>query len=151
MRKLLITAALAAVALGGAAACTTAPPGDGPSSSPTSAAADQSASVCADAIAYEKAQSLASVNKIQEGINDAASGNTAGVAQVQTDLTKLLGDWTTKFTDLSQKPVKAEVKASLGEWLTFLNQVPAQAQTTTLPQLQSQFNDLDTKLTTACA
>jgi hypothetical protein len=149
MRKLLITAALAAVALGGAAACTTAPPGGGPSSSATTA--DQTAAVCTDAIAYEKTQSLASVNKIQEGVNDAAAGNTAGVAQVQADLTKLLGEWTTKFTGLSQQPVKPEVKASLGEWLTFLNQVPAQAQTTTLPQLQAQFNDLDTKLTTACA
>jgi hypothetical protein len=161
MRKLLIVAILAGVALAGAAACST--PSTTPTSAPTSgsaggsapttaAAADQTAAVCSQALALEKSDGAQVLTEVQTYLAAVASGNAGNSAQTLADLEKIQADWVTAFQGFAGQPVKPEVKTALQNFLTFVQGFGNTASgTPNLTQIQAQYNQLDQALTTACA
>jgi hypothetical protein len=152
MRKLLIMAILAGVALTGAAACATNTPAGSVSSAPgstTAAAADQTADVCAQALALEKADGTAVLTKVQAYLSAVASGQAVDGTQVLADLTKIQSDWVTAFTAFAGKPVKPEVKTALQNFITFVQGIN-QNSNLTVADVTSKYNQLDLALATAC-
>lgn len=152
MRKLLIVAILAGVALTGAAACATNTPAGSVSSAPgstTAAGADQTADVCTQALALEKADGTAVLTKVQAYLQAVASGQAVDGTQVLADLTKIQSDWVTAFTTFSDKPIKPEVKTALQNFITFVQGLN-QSSNLTVTQVTSTYNQLDQALATAC-
>jgi hypothetical protein len=152
MRKLLITAIVAGVALGGAAACASNTPAGSVSSAPgstTAAAADQTADVCAQALALEKTDGTAVLTKVQAYLQAIASGQAVDSTQVLADLTKIQSDWVTAFTTFADKPVKPEVKTALQNFITFVQGI-SQNSNLTVAEVTSKYHDLDQALATAC-
>jgi ABC-type glycerol-3-phosphate transport system substrate-binding protein len=152
MRKLLIVAVLATAALGGAAACASSTPGSSPTSTPpASSASDQTKAVCDEAIAFEKQQGSSMVAKVQQALADMAAGKTVDPAQLQADLLKMQQDWTTKFNELSAKPIKPEVKTAITNFVTNLQQIAQSSNAASMAQAQAKLTELDQALSTACA
>jgi len=153
MRKLLIMAIVAGVALGGAAACASNTPADTVSSPPSSGSTaepvDQTADVCAQALALEKADGTAVLTKVQSYLAAIASGQAVDSTQVLADLTKIQSDWVTAFTAFAGKPVKPEVKTALQNFITFVQGI-SQNSNLTVTQVTTQYNQLDAALATAC-
>jgi hypothetical protein len=154
MRKLMITAALAAVALAGVAGCADNSPKPASSSSASSAAAtaaDQTKQVCDEAASTSTTAAAAIQAKATELV--AANGDQAKMLQVGTDLAKLASDWSAKLTELSAKPINAQVKQALSDGVTTITTLsnPTTLQSTTPAQVQSQIQGAIGKITAACA
>lgn len=152
MRKLLIVAILAGAALAGAAACATNTPAGSVSSAPgstTAVGADQTADICTQAVALEKADGTAVLTKVQAYLQAVASGQAVDGTQVLADLTKIQSDWVTAFTTFSSKPIKPEVKTALQNFITFVQGLN-QSSNLTVAQVTSTYNQLDQALATAC-
>jgi hypothetical protein len=155
MRKLIISAALATVALAAAAGCAdnSVKPGSSASASAgtTTSAADQTAAVCAQAATVSTTAGEAISAKATEAA--AASGDQAKQLQLAGDLVKLANDWSAKLTELSTKPIKPEVKQSLTEGATTITGLanPAAIQTTSAAQIETKLKTVGAKITTACA
>jgi hypothetical protein len=152
MRKLVIMAIVAGVALGGAAACASNTPADTVSSAPgstTAAATDETADVCAQALALEKADGTAVLTKVQSYLAAIAQGQAVDSTQVLADLTKIQSDWVTAFTAFAGKQVKPEVETALQNFITFVQGI-SQNSNLTVPQVTAQYESLDQALATAC-
>lgn len=158
MRKLIITAALATVALAAAAGCADNSPKPSSSASSTAAAAgttaaaaDQTKEVCTEAASTSTTAGLAISAKAKDIA--AASGDQAKQLQVAGDLIKLANDWSSKLTELSAKPIKPEVKQALTEGATTITGLtnPAALQSANASQIESQLTALVAKISTACA
>ena len=157
MRKLIITAAFAALALTGVAACadnsepgtsTTTTPAGG--SSP-SAAGDQTKQVCDEA--QSASTTAADALKAKATELAAAGSDQAKQLQIGTELATIAGDWSKKLNELSAKPIKPEVKQALTEGVSTINSLsnPMTLQSTSAAQVETQLKALAAKLTAACA
>jgi ABC-type Fe3+-hydroxamate transport system substrate-binding protein len=155
MRKLIISAALATVALAAAAGCAdnSVKPSSSASASAgtTTSAADQTAAVCEQAGTVSTTAGEAISAKATEAA--AASGDQAKQLQIAGDLIKLANDWSAKLTELSNKPIKPEVKQSLTEGATTITGLanPAAIQTTSAAQVETKLKTVVAKIATACA
>jgi hypothetical protein len=150
MRKLLILAALAAVALGGAA-CATTPSAPLPGSSTSAAASDQTKQVCADAQSANTAAIATLQQKLTEGQQAFLAGDAAKVSAAQSAALSTITSWTANLTTLSQKPIKPSVKQVLTDGITTINGLAASMATTSQADAQTKLTDFTTKLATACA
>ncbi len=153
MRKFMIIAAMAAVALGGAAACAQSPASPSPSTSaPTSAAAaDETKSVCTDATSASTTAIATLKQKLTEGTTAFLAGDTAKVAAAQAAAKQTATDWTTKLTALAAKPIKPEVKTLLTNGVSTINTLVASMARTPAADAETKLNDFTTKLAAACA
>ncbi len=159
MRKLMITASLAAVALAGLAACadnSVSPSSSQSASTPASAsattsAADQTKQVCLDAAAAGSTASTELQAKFVEA--QAANGDQMKLVQIAGDAARIAGQWSTKLTELSAKPIDPDVKAALTEGATTIQGLtnPATMQSLTPVAAAAQLQGVITKITTACA
>lgn len=150
MRKLMMTAAMAAVALGGAAACgTSSPEPSGTTQATTTTAADQTKEVCAQAISEGTTATAAIKTKVAEAMAAFSAGDQAKVLQITNDIKKTAGDWSTKLNELSNKPIKPEVKAALTDGITKINTLAAA--TTPPVDAEAKMTEFATKLAAACA
>jgi hypothetical protein len=158
MRKVLITAALVAAALGGVAACGTTPaastsssPSTNGSAAPTTAvAADETKDVCTQAIALEQQNGKQVLAKVQQAIADSAAGKTVDFTQLEADLTAIQQSWVTAFQGFSARNIKPGVKIAIDNFITFL-QTLNQSSQDTLTTVTTKFNELDQALVAACA
>jgi hypothetical protein len=155
MRKLIITAALATVALAAAAGCAdnSVKPSSSTSASAgtTTSAADQTAAVCEEAGAVSTTAGEAISAKAKDAA--AASGDQVKQLQIAGDLIKLANDWSAKLTELSAKPIKPEVKQALTDGATTITGLanPAAIQTTSAAQIETKLKTLVTNVASACA
>jgi hypothetical protein len=156
MRKLIITAALATVALAAAAGCAynSVKPSSSESVSTgtsTTSAADQTAAVCEQAGTVSTTAGDAIAAKAKDAA--AASGDQVKQLQIAGDLIKLANDWSAKLTELSAKPIKPEVKQALTDGATTITGLanPAAIQTTSAAQIETKLKTLVTTIASACA
>ena len=155
MRKLIISAVLATIALTAAAGCAdnSVKPSSSASASAgtTTSAADQTAAVCEQASTVSTTAGQAISAKATEAA--AAGGDQARQFQIAGDLIKLANDWAAKLTELSNKPIKPEVKQSLTEGATTITGLanPAAIQTTSAAQIETKLTTVVAKIRTACA
>jgi hypothetical protein len=151
MRKVLIAAVLAGVALGGVAACSSGTPSNGTTTpAASSTTQDETKDVCTQAIAMEKQNGAAVIAKIQAAFASIAAGGTVD-PQLQSDLLKIQSDWVTAFNGFAAKPIKPEVKTAITNFVTYVQSFVASGNSQTLPQATAKFNELDQALTAACA
>lgn len=160
MRKLMITASLAAVALAGLAAC--ADNSVNPSSSqsantptvtsaPATTAADQTKQVCTDAAAASSTAAVALQAKFAEV--QAANGDQMKLLAIATDAAKIATEWSGKLTTLAAKPIDPDVKKALTDGATTIQTMinPATIQSLTPTTAATQLAGVTTKISTACA
>jgi hypothetical protein len=146
MRRFLITAALAVVAVGAAAGCTT-----GPTPTPSATgSADETKAVCDQAKAYAATASAAILAKYTEGTQAIASGNAAAAATAAAAGKQLLADWSTTYKQFANKSIKPDVKTAITNIANWAEQT-AGATSADPAALQATYADLSTKLATACA
>ena len=155
MRKLLIVAAMAAAALGSAAACTQGTPASTTTTTTaaaTTTGADETAAVCTEALATQSTNSAQALAKVNEAMQAASSGQLDKIPAIKTQIEGIVATWKTKFTELSGKSIKPEVKTVLTDTVTFLDQLAANANNpTALGDAQTKLTELSGRLTTACA
>ena len=139
MRKLMITAVAAAVALGPVAACS------------SGGSADQTREVCVEAIAAGTTASAAIQAKVNEGSQAVASGDQAKLLQIAADLRKTASDWSAKLTELSQKQIKPEVKTALTESAATISNLADPTKNVAASEAQTKLIEIGTKINAACA
>jgi ABC-type Fe3+-hydroxamate transport system substrate-binding protein len=155
MRKLMITAALATVALAGAAGCAdnSVKPSSSASAStaaPTTSAADQTKAVCEEAGTVSTTAGEAIAAKAKEVA--AASGDQTKQLKIGGELITLANDWSAKLTELSAKPIKPEVKQALTDGATTIKGLtnPVAIQTANAAEIESKLKLLVGKISAAC-
>jgi hypothetical protein len=159
MRKLMIVGLLAAVALGGVAACKT--DGDNgttpsasasaPSGTTTTASApDETAAVCAQALALEKGNGSTVLAKIQQALAAAAVGNMTSAQQLQGEVVTLGQQWVIAYQELQAKNIKPAVKTAINNFITFIQSIGTDP-TVTLASATAKYAELDQALVAACA
>jgi ABC-type Fe3+-hydroxamate transport system substrate-binding protein len=155
MRKLMITAALATVALAGAAGCadnsvTPSSSASASTAAPATTAADQTKAVCEEAGTVSTTAGEAISAKAKEVA--AASGDQTKQLKIAGDLITLANDWSAKLTELSAKPIKPEVKQALTDGATTIKGLtnPVAIQTANAAQIESQLKLLVDKISVAC-
>lgn len=157
MRKFIIAAALVTTALTGAAGCAdNSKPGTDATSAPaattaTDRVADQTKAVCTEAISTSTAATAAFTAKFTEFLAAAASGDTAKFDTLEADFAKLANDWKGKLTELSTKPIKAEVKTALTDGIAKVEQITSEDGSLTAEKVQADLATFNTKLAAACA
>ena len=155
MRKLVISAALVALALGGAAACAAeAPTPAATSAAPTTTAAsttDQSKSVCNEAVTAATSSGLIIQTKATDLKAAVAANDLTKAAQVGAELQKTATDLSTKLTTLSNGNIKPEIKTALTDLVTTINKHASAGAAINATQAESEITAGIGKLTTACA
>jgi hypothetical protein len=148
MRKVLMAAVVVTAALGGTAGCTSSP-GAG-----AAAQADDTASVCSQAIAYERTQTEVAKAAFLQVVGALGAGDPTDAQQSEGDIVGIAKDWQTTFSGLASKNVKPSVKTALNDWVTFLTTTLASASAANSPTavttIQGKLATLDTELVTAC-
>ena len=152
MRKLIVTVAMAAFALGAAAACTSETPtttATTPATSTTTAATggDATAAVCAEAQAYNATAFTAIAAKWAELEAAIKAQDTDALTKASDEGTKLLEDWEAKLAELIAKQPKAEVVTAL----TNMKALASGDNDATADELQGEFTKLAGAIATACA
>jgi len=157
MRKLILTAAMLAVALGGAAGCadnsgtdtTTPSPSVSPAaSSSTSDTAAQTKAVCTEATAVG-ATSTAALQATVLQLSQYSS-DPAKVQSLAAELIKTANAWSAKLTELSKKPITPQVKKVLEDSSATITALAASTNPN-VSDIQAKLADLSTKLKAACA
>lgn len=148
MRKLVIAAALATVALGAAAGCTTATPNAGGTSAPatTTTAADITAQVCTEAVAYNTTAWAAVNAKFLELQAALVAQDQAKFEKLAEEGQKLSDDWEAKLNELIAKSPKDEVKKELNDLVALIKD-----ETMTIDQAKSTYEKESGELASACA
>jgi hypothetical protein len=148
MRKLVIAAALAAVALGATAGCTTAAPTAGGTSAPatTTTAADITAQVCTEAKSYNETASTALNTKFAEITAALMAQDQAKYATLLGEAEKIVKEWEAKLGELTVKGPKDEVKKELTDMVAVIKD-----ETLTLDQVKAAYAKESAELATACA
>jgi hypothetical protein len=154
MRKLVISVALVAIALGGAAACAVEAPTTNPTTAApttTAAAADQSKSVCNEAVTASTSAGLVIQTKATDLRAALAANDLVKATQVGAELQKAASELSTKLTTLASGNIKPEIKTALTDLVTTINKHAAAGAQINTTQAESEITAGIGKLTTACA
>jgi hypothetical protein len=117
----------------------------------TTSAGDQTKQVCTDAAAASATAATALQAKFVEA--QGANGDQMKLVQIATDAAKIAGDWSSKLTELSAKPINSKVKTALTDGATTIQGMtnPATMQSLTPASAATQLQGVVTKIATACA
>jgi hypothetical protein len=156
MRKFLVPAAAALVAVLAGCAHPTPPEGYGttapaPATTAATAAnatADQ-AQVCSDAKSLSSTQVALIKGKAAQAQAALASGDQATVAQAINDLRSAASSWATQLNQLSGKQITPQLKSVLTDGATTITALAGSAAPP--PDAQSKLDDFTNKLNAACA
>jgi hypothetical protein len=150
MRTLLTAAALAVVALAGVAACS----GNADPSATAPAqttVADETATVCAQAISEGTAAGAEFRAKLNEGVQAVLAGDQEKANQIETELHERVDAWAAKLTELSDRSIDPAVKTALTEAAGTLTSLNSEQDETPVDQVEAKFAEFATKLAAACA
>jgi len=153
MRKFLVPAAAALVAVLAGCAHPTPPDGYGttaPAPAPVvvNATADQ-AQVCTDAKSLSSSQVSLIKGKAAQAQAALASGDQATVAQAITDLRSAASSWATQLNQLSGKQITPQLKSVLTDGAATITALAGSAAPP--PDAQSKLDDFTNKLNAACS
>ncbi len=161
MRKSMIVAMLAAIALGGAAGCAhpqnevplpgVSPTRTTPATTTTTATgADETKTVCAEAISVSNSTATTLKSKLAEGQAALAANNQAGALAAATAAKAAANDWSTKLKSLQSRPIKPAVKTVLSDGITMIDALTASTNINPA-DAEAKLNDFTSKLAAACA
>jgi hypothetical protein len=159
MRKSLIVAALAAIALGGTVGC--AHPNEAPlpgeTRTPTTAstgntsAPDETKAVCAEATSTSTTAISTLKAKVAEATAAQAAGDQGKLIAAQLAARTTATEWSNKLTSLSARPIKPQVKTVLTDGAKMINDMTANPASLTPASAEAKLNDFTGKLAGACA
>jgi hypothetical protein len=161
MRKSMIVAVLAAVAIGGVAGCAHPQnevplPGESPTATTPAAAtttatgADETKTVCAEAISVSNSTATTLKSKLAEGQAALAANNQAGALAAAAAAKSAATDWSNKLKSLQSRPIKPAVKTVLSDGVTMIDSLMASTNINPT-EAEAKLNDFTTKLAAACA
>jgi hypothetical protein len=158
MRKSLIVAVLAAVALGGAVGC--AHPNEAPlpgetrtTTAPATNAtgADETKAVCTEAISTSASAVATLKAKLAEGTAAAAANDQGKLIAAQLAAKATATEWVNKLNTLAARPIKPQVKTVLTDGIAMINSMMASPANLNPTTAEGKLNDFTSKLASACA
>ena len=157
MRKSLIPAVIAALALGGAAGCAhphEAPlPGESRTPTATTAAtgADETKAVCSEAMSASTTAVASLRVKLTEAKAALDAKNQAGALTAANAASVIAKDWSSKLSTLVARPIKPDVRTVLADGITMINSLVAAGPNLNPTDAESKLTSFTTKLASACA